>query len=155
MLSSVESNSIYTYCSNNLKTFPMKILKIIHRHLQGFVKQLTENNWKLAMDYGNGIFRFHSHIYFLCIYLKEKLIPVGLRISRDNVSFSSSLRRRTDKATFPYSRKLVRTTLHHLSECMDKTEAGLRITKESVSQVISDHCVCRLEGVVFIWIKLS
>ena len=43
----------------------------------------------------------------------------------------------------------MRTTLHHLSECMDKTEAGLRITKESLPQVISDHFIRRLKGVVY------
>ena len=43
----------------------------------------------------------------------------------------------------------MRTTLHHLSECMDKTEAGLRITKESLPQVISEHFIRRLKGVVY------
>ena len=112
-------------------------------------RKTTENwLWTMAMAY-------LGRQGFLRTYLKEKLISVCFRISRENVSFSSSLRRRIHKANFSYSRKLMRTTLYHLPERMDKTEAGLCITKESVSQVIPEHCVCRLKGVVFIWIKLS
>ena len=32
---------------------------------------------------------------------------------------------------------------------MDKTEAGLRITEESLPQVISEHFIRRLKGVVY------
>ena len=130
----------------------MKIVKEVHRKLGRFLESLQEEERTIAYNYGASIFkktRFQSPITFIKTCLEEKLIPSGFIVIRGG-HFSPQLRRRMDKASSTFSRRLMRVSLEQFSDSFDRADGTLKAAKESLEKVPDGGSfVPRLKRLVF------
>lgn len=130
----------------------MKIVQETHRLLMHLIDNLPQEYRNVSRNYGVSIFkktRFGSHVNFLRRCLKKSIIPNGFRIKPTlQAGLPHHLSKRVLKAMDSFSRKLLRTSLQHFSNCLDKANHLLSNCKRELA-LIQDPFVSHLKFEVY------
>ena len=113
----------------------MKVLKSIHKQLCTYVTQLPTDLRSRAIHLGSATFRktrFNSHITFIRQCLDLKIIPKGFKLTRHD-SLPCHLLRKNEAALNTCSRRLMRTSLQHFSNCFNSASKDLIEAKDYLS----------------------
>ena len=106
--------NILEYCKLHILPFcnTMNTPEVLW-HSRIFTDDFALQKRNLALVCGRNIFkktRYHSHMNFIHTCLKEKLIPVGFRISRNDNSLAQRFQPGLRKAKDALSRRIMRNT---------------------------------------------